>query len=128
MATVNWLDRRSHMTLPPSLNARSSERYRIIKRVVVVLRMKRNGGVGVVTDMTEVTAIVEVANEKCRVFREADHGVAEAVNSQVFCLIPVVSGPVFEDNGRGICGQCPGRWQRWTPVAKSLRIWDILSI
>ena len=35
MATVNWLDRRSHMTLPPSLNARSSERYRIIKRVVM---------------------------------------------------------------------------------------------
>ena len=54
------------------------------------------------TDMTEVTAIVEVANEKCGVFREADHGVAEAADSQVCGSIPVVSSPAFEDNGHGM--------------------------
>ena len=70
------------------------------------------------TDMrSKLIAIVEVANEECGVFREADHGVAEAVNSQV-----------CEDSGRGMRGRCPGRWRRWTPVARSPRILGILSI
>ena len=61
-------------------------------------------------------------------FQEADDGVAEAADSRAFCSIPVVSGPAFEDNGHGMRGQCPGRWRRWTPVARSLRIRGILSI
>ena len=51
-----------------------------------------------------------------RGFREADHGVAEAAASQV-----------CEDSGRGMRGQCPGRWRRWKQVPKSPRIQGILS-
>ena len=100
------------------------------------------------TDMrSKLIAIVEVANEKCGFregdhgvvtavkdgfcaagFQEADDGVAEAADSRAFCSIPVVSGPAFEDNGHGMRGQCPGRWRRWTPVARNLRIRGILSI
>ena len=49
--------------------------------------------------------------------READHRVVEAANSRA-CA----------DSGREKRGQCPGRWRRWTLVARSLRIQDILSI
>ena len=75
-----------------------------------------------------MTAIVEVANEKCGIFREADDGGAEAADSQVCGSIPVVSGPAFEDNGHGMRGQCPESWRRWKQVPKSPRIQGILSI